>query len=395
MEPADKETLLPNFDQFSHHVIKATMWFGNPYMPWHDPRVPGGKWGQELVISADGQCVIQNKVFNRDVKQSITGQPAEQLQIPQKAAQDLLQELAATVNFCGQPADKENQNQTSSVTLENDHDDQIVFVHFNDTEPLAINRLSMKIRDLLNRADLLVMDGCGRDDFIEKLTVTFNDPDDYREKLVVTRADETIAYQRWGTDGSDVTTTFHLPDNVSTVLDSLVPADFTETIPGVPKDATDDVGTFGHFTCELTQRNLQPIHFAGDYEKFCLPDNWSRLMEVLAKMMNVPVLGAIMSPEFYNQRRRRESDVIYLSVNFGHSSREYNYLTDDDSITVGDYVVVPVGEDNERQIVEVTGKHYYQRDEVPYPLDRIKKVIGLADVENDGDETEPDFENYD
>ena len=109
-------------------------------------------------------------------------------------------------------------------------------------------------------------------------------------------------------------------------------------------------------------------------------------MEVLHNMMDIPVLGVLLSADFFGKRRRRASDVIYLSVNFGNSSREYNYLTDDDSIEVGDDVVVPVGEDNVQQVVEVTAKNYYQPDEVPYPLDRIKRVIGKADDDDESDE---------
>ncbi len=386
MQPLDDETTCPDLAQLFGHITTATIWFGNPYMPWHDPQVPGGKWGQQLIINENGHCLSQAFVFNQHLRRPIAGQAAEQLQIPAEQATQILHDLVTTLNYCGRLADDDEDSPNRYVAVQNDVGKQFVFVDFSDTAPLAIGRLSMEIRDQLNRADLLVMDGRGRDDFIEKLTMTFVDDDDYGEQLCMSRADETITYKRWEPTGTDITTTYHLPDNVSAILDNLNQADFTETIPGLPDDAMDDDGQFGHFTCTLTQRNLDPIRFGGDYEKYSLPDNWPGLMEVLHNMMDIPVLGVLLSADFFGKRRRRASDVIYLSVNFGNSSREYNYLTDDDSIEVGDDVVVPVGEDNVQQVVEVTAKNYYQPDEVPYPLDRIKRVIGKADDDDESDE---------
>ncbi|WP_295746995.1 hypothetical protein [uncultured Limosilactobacillus sp.] len=386
MNPVTAEKI-PDSKQKYGHVVRATIWFGNPYMPWHDPQVPGGKWGQQLIINENGHCQSQAFVFNQHRRRPIDGQAAEELQMAAEEAPQILHDLVSTLNYCGRLADDDEDYPNRYVDIQNDAGEHFVFVDFDDTEPLAIGRLSMKIRDQLNRADLLVMDGRGRDDFIEQLTMTFIADDNYGEKLTLSRNDEAITYQRWESMGTDITTTYHLPDNVSAILDNLNQADFTETIPGLPDDAMDDNGQFGHFTCTLTQRNLKPIRFGGDYEKYSLPENWPGLMEVLHNMMDIPVLGVLLSADYFGKRRRRTSDVIYLSVNFGRSNHEYNYLTDDDSIQVGDYVVVPVSEDNDQQVVEVTAKNYYQPNEVPYPLDRVKKVIGKAD-DDDGQSAE-------
>ena len=44
MESLEGETDCFDIEQFFGHITTATIWFGDLYMPWHDPKVPGGKW---------------------------------------------------------------------------------------------------------------------------------------------------------------------------------------------------------------------------------------------------------------------------------------------------------------------------------------------------------------
>ncbi|HIW70324.1 MAG TPA: hypothetical protein H9876_02940 [Candidatus Limosilactobacillus merdipullorum] len=387
----DKTTMIRPTDIYGH-ITKAVYWYGNPYMNWHDPRVPGGKWGQQLTINEAGDCLVQSIVFNDHVRKEVTGQPAEHLQMTADQAAAILEETLTTLNYCGHVADDTDSDANQTVTLTNDDGERYVFVDFQDTEPLAIGRLSMKVRDVLNRADLLVMDGRSRDDFIEQLTIKFVDTDGYTETLTLDRDSEKVTYFRKPGDGTDVTTVYHMPENVSAILDNLNPADFTETIPGLPDDVADDDDGFGAFTCTVTRRNLEPITFGGDYEKYSLPQNWSDLMDVLRGMVNITPTGALFAEGYYQHRRRRTSDVIYLGVQFSDGGREYNYLTDDNSIDVGDQIVVPVGSDDTGQVVTVSSKNYYQPEDVPFPLDQVKRMIGKADDLADNDPDPEDLE---
>lgn len=389
----DEQPMLIRPTDMFGHITTAVYWYGNPYLNWHDPRVPGGKWGQQLTINENGDCLIQSIVYNDHVRQEVPGQPAEHLHMPADQAAAILQETLSTLNYCGHVADDTASHPTQAVTLTNEDGDSYVFVDFQDTEPLAIGRLSMKIRDVLNRADLLVMDGRSRDDFIKQLTMKFVDTDGYIETLKLDRSSEKVTYFRKPNDGTDVTAIYHMPENVSAILDNLNPADFTETIPGLPADVADDDDGFGSFSCTVTRRNLEPITFGGDYEKYSLPVNWSDLIDVIRGMVNITPTGALFVDGYYQHRRRRTSDVIYLGVQFSDGGGEYNYLTDDNSIDVGDQIVVPVGDDNAEQVVTVSSKNYYQPEDVPFPLDQVKRVIGKADDLAD-DEANPDPEDF-
>ncbi len=78
----------------------------------------------------------------------------------------------------------------------------------------------------------------------------------------------------------------------------------------------------------------------------------------------IPVAGIVLN---YNHR----SD----SVTFDEGYKSYYYIADDDSIEVGDYVIVPAGKDNHEATVEVVKKEYFAADEVPLPMEKTKHII--------------------
>lgn len=63
-------------------------------------------------------------------------------------------------------------------------------------------------------------------------------------------------------------------------------------------------------------------------------------------------------------------------------SKEYHYITDDDTIQEGDTVIVPVGVQNREMEATVFEKIYCKKNEVPYPLSKVKKIIKKVDSIN-------------
>ncbi|WP_251545414.1 hypothetical protein [Limosilactobacillus caecicola] len=359
---------------------KAEIWFGNPYMPWRDPQVPGGKWGQLLTIRSSGKCEIAAQVFNDDIRQPIAGQDHEEIQVTPEQAQEMLDDTLKLLNYFGKVDTDHQQIRTQETTIWTDTGKVIAFYDYAG-ENRPVSQLAMAIRRTLGQADLMVFDGNSHDDFIDRFTINYAEKDDYHETLVLNRADNSITYDRKIKDGPTVTTVYRDLVDVTHILDNLNSVDFAETIPGIPEDVVpDQEDKFGHFDCVIQRRQLRPIHFSGDYEQYCLPKPWTTLMKVLGDLMDVPPMGELLNPDYYQRRRRTTDDVIYLTVTFNEFSNQYQYLTDDDSIEIGDQVVVPVGDDDHEQTVTVAGKHYYKRDEVPYPLDKVKEVIRKANV---------------
>ena len=88
--------------------------------------------------------------------------------------------------------------------------------------------------------------------------------------------------------------------------------------------------------------------------------------------------------------------MILLSVLFGDFGKRYYYITDDDTIEVGNQVIVPVGDDGTERIVEVVKKEYLDTDtaflppeEAGLPVQKIKRIIGKFDYPepDENDET--------
>ncbi len=71
-----------------------------------------------------------------------------------------------------------------------------------------------------------------------------------------------------------------------------------------------------------------------------------------------------------------EPEYIFASVRFGEYGKSYYYQTTDESIIVGDKVIVPVGYDGTKRIVEVVKVERFAESELPMPLHKVKSIIG-------------------
>jgi len=74
------------------------------------------------------------------------------------------------------------------------------------------------------------------------------------------------------------------------------------------------------------------------------------------------------------QEKRKTDEYIFCSVQFGEDSKSYYYLADDDIFAIGDFVIVPVGDDGHSAIVEIVNIEYFQEDKVPFPIDKVKTI---------------------
>lgn len=70
-----------------------------------------------------------------------------------------------------------------------------------------------------------------------------------------------------------------------------------------------------------------------------------------------------------------KTEYIYCGVMYKDNNFTYHYMTDDESIKIGDTVIVPVGVTNEEAIATVVSVGKYLRVAVPYPVEKTKKII--------------------
>lgn len=148
-----------------------------------------------------------------------------------------------------------------------------------------------------------------------------------------------------------------------------------EHIEGNPTDVVENPLERKDYTIKVfIKRGTEKI-IQGTYDKKGLPDDWAEFMEPVFDFITFYGWGEIMNPSVYGKVRRCGNDIIYCSVIFDEGYKSYYYIADDDSIEVGDSVIVPAGKDNNGAIVEVVNKEYFAEDKVPLPTEKTKHII--------------------
>lgn len=70
----------------------------------------------------------------------------------------------------------------------------------------------------------------------------------------------------------------------------------------------------------------------------------------------------------------------YCQVRFEGVSRAYSYLTDNDAIQPGDWVLVPLGQNDYERTGKVERVDIFTAANAPYPPERTKHIIGKTDA---------------
>lgn len=174
---------------------------------------------------------------------------------------------------------------------------------------------------------------------------------DYTESLIVDRNSESMEHiQNIGT-GCSVTRRYKVEGGIESLLDDLDIDTLFEHIEGNPPDVFENPLESKDYTIKVvTKKGIEKV-IQGTYDKKGLPDDWAEFMESVFDFMTFYGWGEIMNPAVYGKVRRCGSDIIYCSVTFDEGYKSYYYIADDDSIEVGDYVIVPAGKDNHEAVV--------------------------------------------
>ena len=247
-------------------------------------------------------------------------------------------------------------------------EDQTLFV-FDNNEFERIERITI---DHEHKKKIVAADG---------QVVTWN-PTNH---IVIDRKTDTIEYTyKIGTE-CDVTRKYHVAQGVSNFLDELEYQNLFVEFEEKELDAIipeDDEATYTA-TVDFLRGPSRIV--AGRYDKQGLPVDWPEFIEDLYDFMSFYGFGEMFDEKQYGRTYRKTNDYIFLSVRFGEYGKTYYYLTEDDTIQVGDQVVVPVGSEGKERIVEVAKKEYYSSDRVPMPIEKVKSIVGkfIRPKEND------------
>ena len=246
--------------------------------------------------------------------------------------------------------------------------DQTLFV-FDNNEFERIERITI---DHEHKKKIVAADG---------QVVTWN-PTNH---IVIDRKTDTIEYiYKIGTE-CDVTRKYHVAQGVSNFLDELEYQNLFVEFEEKESDTIIPVDDEATYTATVDFLRGPSRIVAGRYDKQGLPIDWPEFIEDLYDFMSFYGFGEMFEEKQYGRTCRKTNDYIFLSVRFGEYGKTYYYLTEDDTVQVGDQVVVPVGSEGKERIVEVAKKEYYSSDRVPMPIEKVKSIVGkfIRPEEND------------
>lgn len=253
--------------------------------------------------------------------------------------------------------------------------------------------LSDLVRDVVGIDDLYVFDGNCKPDVINRITLDYHkvtkiNPEqelegatrksatqDYTEQLIIDRETETIEHiQNIGTN-CKVSRKYEVKGGIKCLLESFDADDLFSYIEGNPDDVIEDQNESKDYKIIIDYKKNPQRIIEGSYDKNDLPEDFADFAEAVFDFIRLCGMGEILDPSVYGKVKRRKSDYIFCRVTFDGGYKGYYYLTDDDSIKVGDLVLVPAGKDNHKAVVEVVNIEYFNEENAPLPVEKTKKII--------------------
>lgn len=249
--------------------------------------------------------------------------------------------------------------------------------------------LSDMVREAVEMDDLYVFDGNNKPDRVDRVTIDYHritkmKPKqpisetveyvtwDYTERLVLDRKSETLEHIQNIGSGCAVSRKYFVQGGVEDLIDA---DDLFGEIEGNPDDVVDNPLETKDYTITVDFKKGPQRIIQGTYYKKSLPEFWSEFADFVWQFMRFYGMGEILDPAVYEKVKRRRNDYIYCSVEFDEGYKSYYYIADEDNISVGDYVIVPVGKDNHHSAAAVVKVEYFAEEDVPLPLDRTKHII--------------------
>ena len=141
-------------------------------------------------------------------------------------------------------------------------------------------------------------------------------------------------------------------------------------------DTADDSCKNRAYKITVDYENKPAYTFSGSFDKVGLPKGFDYFIKTLLKFINLHGTSDIFNPAIYDKVKRNKSECIMCNVVFDFGDRKYRYLTDDESIKVGDSVLVPAGDDNTETVATVVEIDDFSVNQIPFPTDKVKRIIG-------------------
>ncbi len=191
------------------------------------------------------------------------------------------------------------------------------------------------------------------------------------ECIVIDREKETLTYTIQYESGCETKHEYKSIKGVSELLD-----DLEECLDDSDYETMQQ--SQGEISFEL---QIYPHHgdirrWSGNYNRNHLPIYWEEIIHELQIFISkYDNKRDIFNVDIYG-RGVQANEFIYCTVNYIDSNKGFYYLTEDDSLQIGEKVIVPCGKNNARREAIIKKVEYFLEEDVPFPVDKTKRIIG-------------------
>lgn len=130
-----------------------------------------------------------------------------------------------------------------------------------------------------------------------------------------------------------------IESGIESLLENFDAEELFSHIEGNPDDVIDTPNESKDYTITIEYKKKPSRTITGSYDKNGLPEDFADFAETVLDF------------------------------------KSYYYLTEDDSIEIGDFVLVPAGKYNHEAVVEVVNIEYFSEENVPFPIEKTKRII--------------------
>ena len=194
------------------------------------------------------------------------------------------------------------------------------------------------------------------------------------DSIVIDRETQKITlYDTLGT-GCKITREYYVDDGVPQLLDEC------EEWFGELENVNTSSDELPQYELKITNHRGEVVCANGGFNRRELPDCYGEFAERISEFISFyGMYGSLLNPNNYNKGRKGE-EYIFCSVAFSTGGKTYYYRTEDESISIGDRVIVPVGADDSEKTVIVENIEYFTEDDLPMSLHKVKSILCKARI---------------
>lgn len=360
---------------------------------------PDDEVEQRLTLKRDGTVTLKRFVFGNGINQ-YTEKENRSFSVSSQKMMDLFDYIGYYLQMdSGQLLVTDVGYWNLFITNSRGHRMPVSGPLFHNEEIICYNEEPVCdiIRDLLGIPDLLLFDGnMDRLDFIDiEYSHKIIDSEAYskKERLQIDRDAKRIIYTVLDAQGRRYQQILEDDKQIFTLLNELGDECLVERQE--PVTLAPDAKPALEISYRIDTRTKQGKTYMCEdsFDRYHIPEDWEDFVVLFKKYFEKQLrLGELFDETYYNREVRLLNDYCFVIVQFSDYGRDYAYVCEDDSVKAGDWVLVPVGEFNTTEKVQVQRVEYHQPDRAPYPLHKIKKVIRKF---NSATDVAPDLEATD